>query len=100
LLTLLIDILYIAIEDRPAPNPRLAYRDIIISMGDEIVEKLKRKADLVCTLIFCERIPDETIAGERRLLRQWCQKFLPDRLELYDMVYEARFDRLIAQFRK
>jgi hypothetical protein len=69
-------------------------------MGDEIVEKLKRKADLVCTLIFCERIPDETIAGERRLLRQWCQKFLPDRLELYDMVYESRFDRLIAQFRK
>lgn len=68
-------------------------------MGDEIVEKLRRKADLVCTLIFCERIPNETIEGERRLLRQWCKKFLPDRLELYDMVYESRFDRLIAQFR-
>jgi hypothetical protein len=68
-------------------------------MNDEISEKLKRKADLVCTLICCDRISNETIAGERRLLRQWCQKFLPERLDLYDMVYEARFDRLISQFR-
>jgi hypothetical protein len=68
-------------------------------MNEDISEKLKRKADLVCTLIFCERISDATIEGERRLLRQWCQKFLPDKLELYDMIYEARFDRLISQFR-
>jgi hypothetical protein len=68
-------------------------------MNDEISEKLKRKADLVCTLIFCEHVPDRTIEGERKLLRQWCQKFLPESIDLYDMVYEARFDRLISQFR-
>lgn len=57
------------------------------------------KAELICVLILCDSIPDHTIAGERKLLRQWCAKFLPDRLDLYDMVYESRFDRLIQQFR-
>jgi len=61
--------------------------------------RLREKADLVCVLILCDRIADRTITGERKLLRQWCEKFLPDRIDLYDMVYEARFDRLIAQFR-
>ncbi len=61
---------------------------------------LKRKADLICTLIFCDQIPDRTIAGERKLLRQWCEKFLPEKAELYDLIYESRFDRLIEQFRK
>jgi hypothetical protein len=65
----------------------------------EIQERLKMKAELVCTLILCDQISDRTIDGERKLLRQWCEKFLPDRIELYDMVYEARFDRLISQFR-
>jgi len=61
--------------------------------------RLREKADLVCVLILCDRISNKTIAGERKLLRQWCEKFLSDRIDLYDMVYEARFDRLIAQFR-
>lgn len=61
--------------------------------------RLREKADLVCVLILCDRISDKTIAGERKLLRQWCEMFLPDRIDLYDMVYEGRFDRLIAQFR-
>jgi hypothetical protein len=65
----------------------------------EIQDRLKMKAELVCTLILCDQISDRTIDGERKLLRQWCEKFLPDRIELYDMVYEARFDRLISQFR-
>lgn len=65
----------------------------------EIQERLKMKAELVCTLILCDQISDRTIDEERKLLRQWCEKFLPDRIDLYDMVYEARFDRLISQFR-
>ncbi|HEY4490750.1 MAG TPA: hypothetical protein VI958_02075 [Acidobacteriota bacterium] len=65
----------------------------------ELSERLKQKTELICTLILCDKISDETIAGERKLVRQWCAKFLPDKLELYDLVYESRFDRLIQQFR-
>jgi hypothetical protein len=66
-------------------------------MDDSI--KLRDKADLVCVLILCDQIPDTTIVGERKLLRAWAQKFFPDKMDLYDMVYESRFDRLISQFR-
>ena len=68
-------------------------------MEKDFSGKLKQKADLVCVLILCDKIPDATIAGERKLLLQWCQKFLPESIGLYDMIYEARFDRLIRQFR-
>lgn len=68
-------------------------------MDADYAEKLKRKTDLICTLIFCESVPVSTIAGERQLVRQWCLKFLPEKMELYDLVYESRFDRLLAQFR-
>ena len=68
-------------------------------MTDEFAVRLKIKADLICILILCDRIPSVTIAGERKLLRQWCKKFLPEKMELYDLVYESRYDRLISQFR-
>ena len=68
-------------------------------MEMDFAARLKMKADLVCTLILCDSIPDATIAGERKLLRQWCAKFLPNKIDLYALVYESRFDRLIQQFR-
>jgi hypothetical protein len=68
-------------------------------MMDELAVRLKTKTDLICVLILCDKISSETISGERKLVRQWCAKFLPEKLDLYDMVYESRFDRLISQFR-
>ena len=68
-------------------------------MDEDLAEKLKRKADLICILIFCPQISDTTIDGERKLLRQWCRKFLPQSMDLYDRVYEASFTRLMEQFR-
>ena len=68
-------------------------------MSRDYAGALKQKADLVCILILCDKISDQTIAGERKLLRQWCEKFLPEKIDLYDRIYEARFVRLISQFR-
>lgn len=68
-------------------------------MNEHYSALLKRKADLICVLILCEKISNETIEGERKLLKIWCQKFLPDKMNLYEMIYESRFNRLIAQFR-
>lgn len=65
----------------------------------DYAEKLKHRTELICALILCDQIPDRTIEGERKLLRSWVQKFLPDKMDLYDMIYESRFDRLISQFR-
>jgi hypothetical protein len=61
--------------------------------------RLARLADRICTLIFASDYPDVDIAIERAKLREWVETEFPDKLDLYDLVYESRFDRLIAQFR-
>jgi hypothetical protein len=63
-----------------------------------LMEELKRKAERVCVLILGSDSPPADIAMERYRLREWCEQVFPDRMDLYDMIYESRFDRLIEQF--
>jgi hypothetical protein len=63
-----------------------------------LMEELKRKAERVVDLIFRPDYPDVDIAIERARLREWCEEVFPDRMDLYEMVYESRFDRLLEQF--
>ncbi|MBI4574912.1 MAG: hypothetical protein HY722_01470 [Planctomycetes bacterium] len=50
-------------------------------------------------LILDPEIPAVDVAIARARLRERCAEWFPDRMELYDMVYERRFDRLWEQFR-
>jgi len=63
-----------------------------------LMEELKREADRICQHILSSDYPEVDIAIERERLREWCARTFPDRLDLYDMVYESRFDRLLDQF--
>jgi len=63
------------------------------------IQGLARLADRVCTLILTKDYADVDIAIQRGKLREHVEREFPDRLELYEMVYESRFDRLIEQFR-
>src|ERR1041385_6997727 len=63
-----------------------------------LMEELKRKAEKICVHILRSDYPEVDIAVERALLREFCEKVFPDRMDLYDMVYESRFERLIEQF--
>src|SRR5262245_17013945 len=81
----------------PASERRRGTRD----PNDEqtlLMEELKRKAERVCVLILHSDYPEVDIAMERYRLREWCEQVFPDRMDLYDMIYESRFDRLIEQF--
>jgi hypothetical protein len=69
------------------------------STGREKMEELRRMADRICVLILSSDLPEVDIAIERARLRERCEELFPDRLELYDMIYESRFDRLWEQFR-
>ena len=60
---------------------------------------LQRQADRVCVLILRTDYPDVDVAIARANLRELAEQLFADRLDLYDMVYEGRFDRLIEQFR-
>jgi len=61
---------------------------------------LKRKADRVCFLIVATDYPEIDIEIEKSKVRDLCEELFPDRLWLFDAVYETRFKRLWEQFRE
>jgi len=60
---------------------------------------LQRKADRLCSLIVASDYPDVDIDVEIAALRRWCRSHLPERIELFELVYASRFRRLREQFR-
>ena len=69
------------------PDPRERMRD------------LQRMADRVCVLILSSDLPAIDIEIEKNKVRELCLELYPDREQLYEMVYESRFQRLWDQFR-
>jgi hypothetical protein len=65
----------------------------------ERMRDLQREADRVCTLILSSDLPAIDIEIEKNKVRERCLELYPDREELYEMIYESRFQRLWDQFR-
>jgi hypothetical protein len=63
------------------------------------MRELQRMADRVCVLILCSDLPTIDIEIEKNKVREQCLELYPDREQLYEMVYESRFQRLWDQFR-
>lgn len=60
---------------------------------------LQRHADRVASMIVTSSCSDLDCALAERDLRMECLSLLPDRMNLYDLIYTARFRRLREQFR-
>ncbi len=69
-------------------------------MKRERMRELQRMAERVCVLILCSDYPEIDIEIERSKVRERCEELFPDRMELYEMIYESRFNRLWEQFRQ
>ena len=65
----------------------------------EPMREVQRIADRVCTLILSSDLPAIDIEIEKNKVRERCLELYPAREELYEMVYESRFQRLWDQFR-
>ena len=59
----------------------------------------QRHVDRLCFLIVATDCQDKEIDIERLHLRVQAMRLFPDKMPLYDMIYESRFRRLRAQFR-
>ena len=71
-------------------------------MGDDPrahQRELAKMADRVCSLIVTSDYPDVDVAIEKEKVRARCEELFPDRMELYEMIYESRFQRLWDQWR-
>ncbi len=60
---------------------------------------LQREGDRVASMILTSTYSDVQCAVAERALRMECLRLCPDRMELYDWIYTARFRRLREQFR-
>jgi hypothetical protein len=60
---------------------------------------LQRIADRVASMIVTSSYTDVECAVAERELRMECLRLFPDRMDLYDRIYAARFQRLREQFR-
>ena len=59
----------------------------------------QRHLDRLCFLIVATDCSDREIDIERLHLRSQAMKLFPEKMALYDLVYESRFRRLREQFR-
>lgn len=62
-------------------------------------QEIKRLTDHVCFLILNSDLPAIDIEIEKNKVRERCLELYPDKAQLYDMIYESRFQRLWEQFR-
>ena len=60
----------------------------------------QRHVDRLCLLIVASDCSDREIDIERLHLRVQAETLFPEKMPLYEMVYESRFCRLRQQFRE
>lgn len=75
------------------------WRELLVIEENERLAAFQRKADRIAFLIVASDYERVDVEIEKAELREECARLFPDKLELYDMIYESRFQRLWEQFR-
>ncbi len=63
-------------------------------------QELKRAAERICALILIDDYPEIDIEIEKANLKRRVREMFPDKVRLYEMIYESRFRRLWEQWRR
>jgi len=75
-------------------------KEIEIKDKRQRMDELKMLADRVASLIVSTDYARVDIEIEKEKVRRRCRELFPERMDLYEMVYESRFQRLWEQFRE
>lgn len=67
---------------------------------DRKVREIRTMADRIASLIVGSDYPMTDIEIEKQKLRERISELFPDKIDLYDLIYEPRFRRLKDQFRE
>ncbi|MBI5055638.1 MAG: hypothetical protein HZB61_03360 [Nitrospirae bacterium] len=70
------------------------------SAEDRKVREIRDMADRIASLIVASDYPMIDIEIEKQKLRERISELFPDKIDLYDLIYEPRFKRLKEQFRE
>ena len=66
----------------------------------EPAEELKRGADQIASMILYSDLPWVDIAIQIEKLRDRCREIDPEHVDLFEHLYESRFQRLWEQWRE
>ena len=66
---------------------------------DRKVREIQNMADRISSLIVGSDYPIIDIEIEKQKLKDRISDIFPDKIDLYDLIYEPRFSRLKEQFR-
>ena len=69
------------------------------SSEEQSVREIQRIADRISSLIAASDYPMIDIEIEKQKLRERIFELFPDKMGLYELIYESRFRRLEEQFR-
>ncbi len=61
------------------------------------VRRLQVVVDLVTNVLYQSDLPVEEAATLVAQTRQYALRLFPDKAETYDMIYESRFKRILAE---
>jgi len=67
-------------------------------MGEDVAERLARMSDRVANMILHDDVEWIDILIQIEQMRDFCREHAPDRLELFEMIYPPRFERLWHDF--
>ena len=67
-------------------------------MEDEVSEALARMSDRIVNLILHDQIEWIDVVIQTEEMREFCREHAPDKLELFEMIYPPRFERIWKQF--
>jgi hypothetical protein len=70
-----------------------------VDTSDAAYREFQRRVDRLCSLIVASDCSEREIDIERLHLRVQAATLFPDKMQLYDWIYESRFRRLREQFR-
>lgn len=69
------------------------------SAEDRKIREIRAMADRIASLIIGSDYPMIDIEIEKQKLKERISELFPDKVDLYDLIYEPRFRRLKDQFR-
>lgn len=71
-----------------------------MEINEQAYRNFQRHVDRLCFLIVATDCSEREIDIERLHLRVQAIKLFPNKIPLYDLIYESRFRRLREQFRQ
>lgn len=82
------------LDDRPGTDGDALRRE------EAALQELRRLTDHISFLIVATDTPRVDVDIERANVRRRCAELFPDKMHVFDLVYESRFQRLWDQFRR